>query len=77
VYQITLRLLTGDHFSQLLERKCCGWMSRDIEVSNAPTSDLHDKKDVEEPKLDGRYDEEITSQDRLGMIVNKGHPALR
>ncbi|HEX2521636.1 MAG TPA: hypothetical protein VHP35_05870 [Terriglobia bacterium] len=52
-----------------------GWEG-DIEMHEASTTDLHHHKHIDELKADGDGDEEITGQHALGMIANKGHPAL-
>src|SRR5262249_45410687 len=63
--------------TQLLQRPRRRRMHRNIGVQNAAGRMLHHDKHVGEAR-GGRADHaEVTRDDRLGMIANKGAPALR
>ena len=64
------------HFAKLLQGPGCGGMGGDIEMQESSRAHFHQDKHIDHPKVDRDGDEKITSQHALGMIANKGRPAL-
>src|SRR5215831_6067287 len=63
-------------FPELLQRPFrCGMVS-DIVVENLPRFDLHDDEDVEGTECGGDHHEEVAGHHDLGMVADKGQPAL-
>src|SRR5271167_1703574 len=77
VNEESVGFLTGDDLPELLQGPLCGGMSGDVEVSDPASAHFHDHEDVQHPKSGRHGDEEIASQNALGMVADKGHPTLR
>src|SRR6266567_2847145 len=72
-----LCLFAGDHLPELLKCPVRRGVRSDIEVRDSARSYLHDHEDVEQLKLGGDHHKEVTRENDLGMVPNKGHPTLR
>src|SRR5262247_2748255 len=73
----SVSFVTANAFSELLKRPLGRRMLSDVDVKDAPRSNLHDHQHVDEPKCCRRHDEEVCRNDRLGMIAHERHPPLR
>jgi hypothetical protein len=51
-------------------------MRRDIGMQHPARGVFHDDKDIEEPRGRRDHDAEVARDDRLGLIADKGPPAL-
>ena len=51
-------------------------MRRDIGMQHPTRGVFHDHQDVEQAKGRRDHDAEVTGNNRLGMVVDKGPPAL-
>jgi len=72
-------MIESQELAELLDAPFGGWMRGmrgDVEMEDSPGADLHRDKDVQNPEGRRHRDEEITGDDRLCMILNKGFPAL-
>jgi hypothetical protein len=63
-------------FPELLARPVGGRMSGDIAVQNAPRPDLHCNKHIQDLKRSSNGREEIAGDDRAGVVLEEGRPAL-
>ena len=75
--QETRGVIGWDRLTQLLQRPPCRGMCGHVGMQNPASRVFHDHKDVEEPKRHRDHDAEVTGDDRLGMVADKGPPALR
>ena len=67
----------GRHcFAELLQRPWGCGICRHIHVEDAASQMFHHDKHVEEAKGRRDHHTEVTGHDRLGMIADKGSPAL-
>ena len=69
-------MITRQRFPELLQRPFRRGMASDIVVENPPRFDLHDDEDVEGTECGGDYHEEVAGHHDLGMVADKGQPAL-
>src|ERR1700676_3037450 len=53
-----------------------GWMRCDAKPQNMSPAVPHDQQSIEQEKRDCRHDKQIHSRDAVGMIADKGSPAL-
>src|SRR5215831_1952314 len=75
--QKAIGVVSRDRFTQLLQRPRRRRVRRDIGVQHAAGRMFHHDKHIKEAK-GGRDDHaEVTRDDRLSMIADKGTPALR
>src|SRR6266852_2231034 len=54
----------------------CGWMRCDAKPQNMSPTVPHDQQSIEQAKRDCRHDKQIHRRDAVGMIADKGSPAL-
>src|SRR5215469_3362739 len=71
-----LGMTAGQSFSELLHRPFRRGIRGDVVVGNLAGSDLHDDEDVEGAEAGGDHHEEVTGHHGLGMMADKGQPAL-
>ena len=69
-------LAARQSFSELLQRPFRRGMASDIVVENSPRFDLDDDEDVEGTECGGDHHEEVAGYHNLGMVADKGQPAL-
>src|SRR5215472_17416627 len=69
-------MITRHRFPELLQRPFRRGMASDIVVENPPRTDLHDDEDVEGTECGGDHHEEVAGHHDLGMVADKGQPAL-
>src|SRR4029453_19214348 len=74
--QKTVAMVRRQRFTQLLDRPWNRGMRRHISIQNPASRMFHDHKDIEETKGRRHHHAEVTGDDGLGMIPNKGPPAL-
>src|SRR5258707_1718030 len=55
----------------------CGWMRCDAKPQNMSPAVPNDQQSIEQAKRDCRHDKQIHRRDAVGMIADKGSPALR
>src|SRR6266481_2032432 len=63
-------------FRDLIGDPFCGWMRCDAKPQNMSPAVPHDQQSIEQAKRDCRHDEHIHRRDAVGMIADKGSPAL-
>src|SRR6201993_1315333 len=63
-------------FRDLICDPFCGWMRCDAKPQNMSPAVPHDQQSIEQAKRDCRHDEHIHRRDAVGMIADKGSPAL-
>ena len=71
-----VRLLSRDTFPKLLQRPFSSWMTRRVEMQKPAAADFHDDEHIDKPERCGDHDEEVTRDDRFGMIPHESHPTL-
>src|SRR5258708_10049295 len=54
----------------------CGWMRCDAKPQNMSPAVPRDQQSIEQAKRDCRHDKQIHRRDAVGMIADKGSPAL-
>src|ERR1700726_1421229 len=64
-------------FRDLICNPFCGWMRCDAKPQNMSPAVPHDQQSIEQAKRDCRHDKQIHRRDAVGMIADKGSPALR
>src|ERR1700722_6488371 len=64
-------------FRDLICDPFCGWMRCDAKPQNMSPTVPHDQQSIEQAKRDCRHDKQIHRRDAVGMIADKGSPALR
>src|SRR6202048_519807 len=64
-------------FRDLICDPFCGWMRCDAKPQNRSPTVPHDQQSIEQAKRDCRHDKQIHRRDAVGMIADKGSPALR
>src|SRR3984957_17268836 len=64
-------------FRDLICDPFCGWMRCDAKPQNMSPAVSHDQQSIEQAKRDCRHDKQIHRRDAVGMIADKGSPALR
>ena len=69
-------MITRQRFPELLQRPFRRGMASDIVVENPARFDLHDDEDVEGTECGGNHHEEVAGHHDLGMVADKGQPAL-
>jgi hypothetical protein len=74
--QKTVAMVGRQRFTQLLDRPWRRGMRRHIGIQNPASRMFHDHKDIEETKGRRHHHAEVTGDDGLGMIANKGPSAL-
>src|SRR6202021_2404695 len=63
-------------FRDLICDPFCGWMRCDAKPQNMSPAVPHDQQSIEQAKRDCRHDKQIHRRDAVGMIADKGFPAL-
>src|SRR5258708_27309471 len=63
-------------FRDLICDPFCGWMCCDAKPQYMSPTVPHDQQSIEQVKRDCRHDKQIHSRDAIGMIADKGSPAL-
>src|SRR5216683_6176261 len=63
-------------FRDLICDPFCSWMRCDAKPQNMSPAVPHDQQSIEQAKRDCRHDEHIHRRDAVGMIADKGSPAL-
>src|ERR1700692_587179 len=63
-------------FRDLICDPFCGWMRCDAKPQNMSPTVPHDQQSIEQAKRDCRHDKQIHRRDAVGMIADKGSPAL-
>src|ERR1700757_1682206 len=63
-------------FRDLICDPFCRWMRCDAKPQNMSPAVPHDQQSIEQAKRDCRHDEHIHRRDAVGMIADKGSPAL-
>src|SRR6202030_1674497 len=63
-------------FRDLICNPFCGWMRCDAKPQNMSPAVPHDQQSIEQAKRDCRHDKQIHRRDAVGMIADKGFPAL-
>ena len=71
-----ISMITGNSFAKLLQRPISGGMLGHTAVNDATRSDFDQQQYIEDAKAGGDGDHEITSDDRLDMIVDKCVPGF-
>ena len=51
-------------------------MTRRVEMQNPAGGDFHDNEHIDKTERCGHHDEEVTRDDRFGMIPHERHPTL-
>src|SRR5215467_1206322 len=69
-------MIARQRFPELLQRPFRRGMVSDVVVENLPRFDLHDDEDVEGTECGGDHHEEVAGHHDLGMVADKGQPAL-
>src|SRR6202030_4271245 len=64
-------------FRDLICDPFCGWMRCDAKPQNMSPTVPHDQQSIEQAKRDCRHDKQIHRRDAVGIIADKGSPALR
>src|ERR1700722_13873141 len=64
-------------FRDLICDPFCGWMRCDAKPQNMSPTVPHDQQSIKQAKRDCRHDKQIHRRDAVGMIADKGSPALR
>src|ERR1700726_1535048 len=64
-------------FRNLVCDPFCGRMRCDAKPQNMSPAVPHDQQSIEQAKRDCRHDKQIHRRDAVGMIADKGSPALR
>src|SRR3984957_13652541 len=64
-------------FRDLICDPFCRWMRCDAKPQNMSPAVPHDQQSIEQAKRDCRHDKQIHRRDAVGMIADKGSPALR
>src|ERR1700730_4874869 len=62
--------------SKLLNRPLSSGVFRDTDVEQPPRADLHCDEYIKDTVLSRDRDEEVAGNNSLGVIANKGRPAL-
>ena len=75
--QETVGMIAWDRFAKLLQGPGCRWMRGDVAMHDAPRPDLHQEEHIESSEPGCHHDQEIASDDGLGMIADKRPPVLR
>lgn len=70
-------MAAGERFAELLEGPLGGGMRGDVGVQQAALSYLHGDEHVKHAETGGHHGEEIAGDDGLGVVADKGVPALR
>ena len=71
-----VRLFSCDTFPELLQRPFSRGMTRRVEMQNPAGADFHDNEHIDKTERCGHHDEEVTRDDRFGMIPHERHPTL-
>ena len=71
-----VRLFSCDTFPELLQRPFSRGMTRRVEMQNPAGADFHDNEHIDKTERCGHHDEEVTCDDRFGMIPHERHPTL-
>src|SRR5207245_7665936 len=71
-----VRLFSCDTFPELLQRPFSRGMTRRVEMQNPAGADFHDNEHIDKTERCGHHDEEVTRDDRFGMIPRERHPTL-
>src|ERR1700682_2984258 len=66
----------AESFRDLICDPFRGWMRCDAKPQNMSPAVPHDQQSIEQAKRDCRHDKQIHSRDAVGMIADKGPPAL-
>src|ERR1700692_2380556 len=74
--EIAGSLFPPAYFRDLICDPFCGWMRCDAKPQNMSPAVPHDQQSIEQAKRDCRHDKQIHSRDAVGMIADKGLPAL-
>jgi hypothetical protein len=69
-------MFARQRFPELLQRPFRRGVGRDVVVENPAGSDLHDDEDVQGPEKRSNHHEEVAGHHDLGMVADKGQPAL-
>src|SRR5262249_21276708 len=77
VQEKAVAVVSWYRFAQLLQGPLRRGMRRDIGMQNAAGRMFHHDQDIEEAKGGCDDHTEVTRDDRLGMIADKGAPGLR
>jgi hypothetical protein len=72
----TVAMVRRYRFSKLLLCPCRRWVIRDMDVQQLSRSEFYDYQHIETLKRRSDHGQEITGNDRLGMISHEGRPAL-
>src|SRR5580692_8688383 len=64
-------------FRDLICDPFCGWMRCDAKPQNMSPTVPHDQQSIKQAERDCRHDKQIHRRDAVGMIADKGSPALR
>src|ERR1700730_10910614 len=75
--EIAGSLLPPACFRDLICDPFCGWMRCDAKPQNMSPTVPHDQQSIKQAKRDCRHDKQIHRRDAVGMIADKGSPALR
>src|ERR1700726_5330958 len=75
--EIAGSLLPPACFRDLICDPFCGWMRCDAKPQNMSPAVPHDQQSIKQAKRDCRHDKQIHRRDAVGMIADKGSPALR
>ena len=70
-------MIAGNRFAKLLRGPGRRWMCGDVAIHDAPCPNLHEEEHRESSKPGGHHNQEIASDDRLGVIADKRPPVLR
>lgn len=71
------RFIPGERIHELAGDPLCCRMAGDAQRDQATTLVPQNDQDKQQPKADGRHDQEVHRADACRMIVQKGLPGLR
>jgi hypothetical protein len=75
--QYAVRVISWNGFTELLDGPLSGGTGRHIDMKQPSAGMLNHYKYIEDTKSRGNCHAEITCDNPLGVIANKGGPALR
>jgi hypothetical protein len=69
-------VIAREPFAQLLLRPLCAGVIGDIEMQDSSSSQFHENEHIKDTESGRDHDQEVTSRDRLSLIVDEGESAL-
>jgi len=70
-------MIAGESLAELLKRPFGGWMFGDVDVEQSPRANLHCNEHVQDAETSSDHREEVTGDNRLGVVPDKSGPAPR